>query len=189
MTRGSPAGEREEICGWCHGDLSRGRRGVAWASVHAPVSAGACLGCHSPHVSVKKGLPADKPPRCADCHAAVTERLKTDRFVHGPMNLGDCGLCHTVHASAEPKLLVRPATALCTDCHSEALPPPGTAAALQAHPMIPEGQCGRCHEPHSSANPRLLRQPAGRLCQGCHEGKTRSFHEAKGFSIYVCAKC
>ena len=55
--------------------------------------------------------------------------------------------------------------------------------------MIPEGQCGRCHEPHSSANPRMLRQPAGRLCQGCHEGKTRSFHEAKGFSIYVCAKC
>ena len=31
------SGEREEICGWCHGDLSRGRRGVPWVSVHAPV--------------------------------------------------------------------------------------------------------------------------------------------------------
>jgi len=183
------SGEREEICGWCHGDLSRGRRGVPWASVHAPVRTGKCLSCHSPHISVKKGLPADKPPGCADCHAAVTDRLKTDRFVHGPMNLGDCRLCHAVHASTEPSLLVRPAASLCTDCHSDALPPEGTPAALQPHPMIPEGQCGRCHEPHSSANPRMLRQPAGRLCQGCHEGKTRSFHEAKGFSIYVCAKC
>ena len=183
------AGEREEICGWCHGDLARGRRGVPWGSVHAPVRDGRCLECHSPHTSPTKGLPAEKVPACADCHAAVTERLKTDRFVHGPMNLGDCRLCHVVHASAEPKLLVRPATALCTDCHSDALPPAGTPAALQPHPMIPEGQCGRCHEPHSSVNQRLLRQPAGRLCQGCHEGKTRSFHEAKGFSIYVCAKC
>ncbi|MHB8835768.1 MAG: cytochrome c3 family protein [Candidatus Methylomirabilia bacterium] len=183
------AGERDEICLWCHGDLTFGRRGVPWVSVHAPVSEGKCLGCHSPHTSVKKGLPADKPPGCGTCHAAVTDRLKTDRFVHGPMNLGDCRLCHTVHSSAEPKLLVRPATALCTDCHSDALPPAGTPAALQPHPMIPEGRCGRCHEPHSSANPRMLRQPAGRLCQECHEGKTRSFHEAKGFSIYICAKC
>jgi predicted CXXCH cytochrome family protein len=183
------AGEREEICGWCHGDLSRGRAGVPWASVHAPVSAGKCLACHSPHLSATKGLPAEKPSGCVDCHAAVTDRLKTDRFVHGPMNLGDCRLCHAVHSSAQPKLLVRPATVLCTDCHSDALAPAGTPAALQPHPMIPEGQCGRCHEPHSSANPRMLRQPAARLCQGCHEGKTRSFHEAKGFSIYVCAKC
>ena len=183
------AGEREEICGWCHGDLTRGRRGVPWTSVHAPVRAGACLTCHSPHLSAAKGLPAENAPGCAGCHAAVTERLKTDRFIHGPMSLGDCRLCHAVHASTEPKLLVRPATALCTDCHSDALPPAGTPAALQPHPMIPEGQCGRCHEPHSSENQRLLRQPAGRLCQGCHEGKTRSFHEAKGFSIYVCSKC
>jgi len=183
------SGEREEICGWCHGDLIRGRPGVPWASVHAPVRGGKCLDCHAPHISVKKGLPVEKPPECITCHVVVAERLKVDRFVHGPMNLGDCRLCHTVHSSSQPRLLVRPATALCTDCHSDALPPAGTPADLQPHPMIPEGQCGRCHEPHSSENQRLLRQPAGRLCQGCHEGKTRSFHEEKGFSIYVCAKC
>jgi predicted CXXCH cytochrome family protein len=185
----SLAGERDEICRWCHADLTRGVRGVPWASVHAPVRDGRCLLCHSPHLSEKKGLPAAGAPGCASCHGSVTDRLKTDRFVHGPMNLGDCRLCHTVHASTAPKLLVRPATALCTDCHSDALAPAGGDAAVRPHPMIPEGQCGRCHEPHSSENLRLLRQPAGRLCQGCHEGKTRSFHEAKGFSIYVCAKC
>jgi predicted CXXCH cytochrome family protein len=182
-------GERDEVCLWCHGDLRRGRGGAPLASVHAPVRDGKCLTCHSPHTSVTKGLPAETAPACADCHAAVTARLKTDRFVHGPMNLGDCRLCHAVHSSAQPKLLVRPATALCTDCHSDTLPPAGSTAAQQPHPMIPEGQCGRCHEPHSSANPRMLREPAARLCQGCHEGKTRSFHEAKGFSIYICSKC
>jgi len=183
------SGERDEICGWCHSDVARGRLGVPWVSVHAPVRAGKCLDCHAPHTSANKGLPAVKPKQCADCHAAVTDRLKTDRFVHGPMNLGDCRLCHAVHASAEPKLLVRPATVLCTDCHSEILLPADTPAALRPHTMIPEGKCGRCHEPHSSVNQRMLRQPAGRLCQECHEGKTRSFHEAKGFSIYICAKC
>lgn len=183
------AGEREEICLWCHGDLVRDRAGKALASVHEPVAEGKCLLCHTPHLSTKKGMPAEKPPACAECHGAVTERLKSDRFVHGPMNLGDCRLCHTVHGSAEPGLLVRPATALCTGCHSDALPPPGTAAALQPHAMIPQGQCVRCHEAHSSPNPRMLRQPAGRLCQECHPSKTRSFHEAKGFSIYICSKC
>ncbi|HWR97243.1 MAG TPA: cytochrome c3 family protein [Candidatus Methanoperedens sp.] len=183
------AGEPNEICLWCHGDLVRGRSGAPWTSVHAPVRDGTCLGCHAAHTSAKKGLPAAKPQACDACHAAIGERLKTDRFVHGPMNLGDCRLCHAVHASEQPALLVRPATSLCTDCHSEALPPAGTPAALQPHTMIPQGRCGACHEPHSSANPRMLRQPAGRLCQGCHEGKTRSFHESKGFSIYVCAKC
>ena len=133
------SGEREEICRWCHGDLSRGRRGVPWVSVHAPVRAGKCLVCHAPHISAKKGLPADKPPMCADCHAAVTDRLKTDRFVHGPMNLGDCRLCHTVHSSAEPKLLVRPATGLCTDCHSDVLPPAGTPACPATSPDDPRG--------------------------------------------------
>ncbi len=183
------AGEREEICAWCHGDLSRGRLGVPWASVHGPVRAGSCLPCHTPHTSRRPGLPVDKPPPCAECHASVVERLKTDRFVHGPMNLGDCRLCHAVHASSEPHLLVRPATKLCTDCHSDALPAADAAPELQPHTLIPQGRCGSCHEPHSSPNQRMLRQPAARLCLGCHEGKSRSFHESKGFSIYVCAKC
>jgi predicted CXXCH cytochrome family protein len=183
------AGEPEEICSWCHGDLVRGRPGAPWASVHLPVKEGKCLLCHAPHTSTTRGLPAESPPACTECHQAVAERLKTDRFVHGPMNLGDCRICHAVHSSREPGLLVRPATALCVDCHADAVPPPGTPAELQPHGMIREGQCYKCHEPHSSANQRLLREPAGRLCQRCHEGKTRSFHEAKGFSIYVCSKC
>lgn len=183
------AGEREEICAWCHGDVVRGARDAPWVSTHAPVRAGKCLQCHGPHTSDRPGLPAAAPSTCASCHPDVLERMKTDRFVHGPMNLGDCRLCHDVHGSRVPKLLRRPATELCTDCHSDVLLPPGTPADLQPHTMIPEGECGRCHEPHSSANPRMLREAAGLLCQKCHEGKTRSFHEAKGFSIYVCAKC
>ncbi len=178
-----------ELCDWCHGDLVRGRRGKAWGSVHAPVEKGSCLTCHVAHISPSPGLPAEKAPECAACHGEVVERLSTDRFVHGPMHLGDCRLCHAVHASEQPALLVRPATSLCTDCHSDALPKEGTPEDLMPHRMIPEGRCGVCHEPHSSPNPKFLRQPAARLCLECHEGKTRSFHEAKGFSIYVCAKC
>lgn len=183
------AAGRDELCLWCHADLVRGRLGVPWASVHAPVAKGRCLGCHAPHASERKGLPAEKVPECRSCHEAVSARLSTDRYVHGPMNIGDCGICHAVHASAQPRLLARPATELCTDCHSDALPREGTPERLRPHAMIPEGECGRCHEPHSSQNAGFLRLPAGRLCHECHEGKTRSFHEAKGFSIYICSRC
>lgn len=183
------SGEREEMCAWCHGDVVRGARDAPWVSTHAPVRTGNCLKCHGPHTSEKPGLPAAVPATCESCHPDVLERLKTDRFIHGPMSLGDCRLCHDVHGSPMPMLLRRPATELCIDCHSDVAPAPGTPPELQPHTMIPEGQCGRCHEPHSSPNPRMLREAAGLLCQKCHEGKTRSFHEAKGFSIYVCAKC
>ncbi len=185
----SLAGERGEICGWCHRDLVRGPGGKAAGSVHAPVNEGKCLRCHTPHLSVKRGLPADVPPTCADCHAPVYKALATDRYVHGPLNLGDCRLCHTVHSSPEPALLVRSAKALCLECHSDAVPPAESPAALQPHTMIPQGECSRCHFAHSSSNPWRLRQPPGRLCQGCHIDKTRSFHEKQGFSIYICSKC
>jgi len=35
----------------------------------------------------------------------------------------------------------------------------------------------------------MMRQPSSRVCYSCHPEKTRSFHEKKGFSIYVCQKC
>jgi predicted CXXCH cytochrome family protein len=183
------AGPREELCSWCHNDVVAGPKGKRFASVHGPVRRGECLSCHVAHTAANPKLLREKVPTCGECHPAVFEGLKKDRFVHGPLNLGDCRLCHAVHGSPERGLLLRPATSLCTDCHSDVLPPPGTPAALAPHRMIPEGICAKCHFPHSSNNDKLMRLPAGRLCHECHPDNTRSFHEAKGFSIYICAKC
>ncbi len=182
-------GEPEETCGWCHGDLHRDRGGDEYASVHRPVKEGRCLLCHRPHLSEKPGLPAENVPGCEECHQETFERLEKDRYVHGPLNLGDCRLCHTMHSSIEDALLTMSPTVLCTQCHSEVAPREDTPEDLMPHPMIPEGKCGRCHFPHSSENPRMMRQPSSRICYDCHPEKTKSFHEKKGFSIYVCQKC
>jgi predicted CXXCH cytochrome family protein len=89
----------DEVCGWCHGDLVRGSGGEDLASVHGPVKAGKCLLCHTPHLSDKPGLLAEKVSECRECHRQTFERLETERYVHGPLNLGDCRLCHTIHSS------------------------------------------------------------------------------------------
>jgi len=182
-------GEPEESCGWCHGELIRGMKGKDLKSVHRPVADEKCLVCHTPHLSGKPGLPVEKPPLCRDCHGETFERLDKERYVHGPLNLGDCRLCHTIHSSEEPALLNMAATVLCTQCHSDVAVRPGTPEELLPHRMIPEGECGRCHFPHSSENPMMMREPSSRICYSCHPKKTRSFHEKKGFSIYVCQKC
>jgi predicted CXXCH cytochrome family protein len=164
-------------------------RGKDLKSIHRPVASEKCLDCHTPHLSEKAGLPVEKPPQCKDCHVETFERLEKERYVHGPLNLGDCRLCHTIHSSEEPALLTMSPTVLCTQCHSEIAVRPDTPEELLPHQMIPEGECGRCHFPHSSENPMMMREPSSRICYACHPKKTSSFHEKKGFSIYVCQKC
>jgi predicted CXXCH cytochrome family protein len=178
-----------EVCGWCHGGLLRGGRGKELNSVHGPIEQGKCLSCHDAHLSPVQALLKDDAPACRECHEETFRRLEEERYVHGPLNLGDCRLCHTVHSSAEPSLLVEPATSLCVQCHSEIAVSEGTPEELMPHTMIPEGKCGTCHQPHSSNHPRMMREAASRICYGCHPENTKSFHEKKGFSIYVCQKC
>jgi predicted CXXCH cytochrome family protein len=182
-------GGAEEVCGWCHGDLVRSTRGKNLKSVHAPVEAGKCLTCHAAHLSEKPGLPAEEAPDCRACHQETYDRLAKERYVHGPMNLGNCRLCHTMHSSTEQALLVESTLTICPQCHFDVEVKEDTPKELRPHVLIPQGLCGRCHFPHSSENPKMMKEPAARICLSCHPGKSRSFHEEKGFSIYVCQKC
>jgi predicted CXXCH cytochrome family protein len=179
----------DEVCGWCHGDLVRSRGGEDLASVHGPVRAGKCLLCHTPHLSDQPGLPLKTMPECRECHQETFERLETERYVHGPLNLGDCRLCHTIHSSKQQSLLVDSPLTICPQCHFDVEVKPDTPEDLRPHVLIPQGLCGRCHFPHSSDHPKMMREPAVRICLSCHPKNTRSFHEKKGFSIYVCQKC
>jgi predicted CXXCH cytochrome family protein len=183
------AGSAEEVCEWCHGDLVRSTEGKDLKSVHAPVEAGRCLTCHSAHLSEKPGLPAKEVPECKVCHRETYDRMETERYVHGPMHLGDCRLCHTVHSSPQQALLNDSLLTICPQCHFDVAVEEDTPPELTPHVLIPQGLCSRCHFPHSSENPKLMREPAARICLNCHPKKGRSFHEEKGFSIYGCAKC
>jgi predicted CXXCH cytochrome family protein len=179
----------DDACRWCHNELLKGSREAPVQSLHKPVENGSCLACHEPHLSRKKNLLIDRAPECKACHEELYAKLKSDRFVHGPLSMGDCRLCHTIHSSREDSLLSQAKEALCVGCHSELSTPADTPPEKRPHPMIPEGECANCHDPHSSQNELLMRRVGTRLCLGCHPGKTKSFHEKKGFSIFMCSKC
>ena len=39
------------------------------------------------------------------------------------------------------------------------------------HPPVKDGMCTTCHNPHDSAEPKLLTQPVKDLCTSCHPDK------------------
>jgi predicted CXXCH cytochrome family protein len=71
--------------------------------------------------------------------------------------------CHAPHASPWAKQLQKPLPALCYGCHDR------KDVDRRVHGAVTLGRCDVCHDPHSSANDRLLREakPAD-LCFRCH---------------------
>lgn len=106
---------------------------------------------------------------CTQCHAEKT----AGATIHPAVQAG-CNACHGV--SVEEEQITVSLTAkgndLCFTCHEEKRPNP---AVLFGHPPIQQERCIACHDPHTSANPKLLRRPtdvleAGKnLCLDCHK--------------------
>jgi len=168
-------------CLECHKDLTKGK------VVHAAVQMG-CEGCHSgvdasvtPHkFAGKKGLSADIPDLCYQCHSkdGFTKKSK-----HAPVAGGMCLSCHSPHSSPNDSLLIKDAYKLCSECHGDILNKPHVVfgSPPRAHVLVGredpkrEGKpfdCTSCHVPHSSAWGKLFRyeaENAGSLCKNCHE--------------------
>ena len=170
-------------CLQCHGDLERGK------SVHPALAMG-CETCHSaidasdvPHKKKNKfpkGLSADQPDLCYNCH---DKAMFTKKNVHPALALG-CTTCHNPHASNAASLLIDSVGKLCVTCHEKqakgthimtgfAL---GDTHPLQgrADPAKPsrELSCISCHNPHSSARNKLFVNESATgnesLCRMCH---------------------
>jgi len=86
------------LCYQCHEDFS-----TIYTNLHAPVEAGECTVCHSPHMSERAGLLLQTGRQlCLDCHdkAAV---LKLEN--HNGIGDADCTECHNPHGGSESNLL------------------------------------------------------------------------------------
>lgn len=113
-----------ELCGNCHADTLK--RIAATAVKHAPVEAGTCTACHSPHGSDGVHL-VDQPSivkLCTTCHdyAAHSAHPIGDKAID-PRNKNlrvDCLSCHKGHGT-EFKWMLLAATnvELCTQCHKK----------------------------------------------------------------------
>jgi predicted CXXCH cytochrome family protein len=151
-------------------------------TVHMPVQAGMCTGCHNPHVSsFPKMLLAENI--CFNCHDKTQYDSKAN--VHPPVMGGMCTSCHQPHQSDQSKLLNLPAPNLCYTCHdSKGFYGP------TVHPPVSIGTCNACHEMHQSDHPKLLLALPGELCFFCHDQSVfQGTSTHKPVAEGECTKC
>lgn len=116
------------------------------------------------------GARAEAPAQI-DPAASCTDACHTDfsrkKHLHPPASKGTT--CVKCHKPAEPgKHAFKPIAAnkseLCYTCHDEE-----DEAKKKLHKPVKAGSCTKCHDPHQSDQPKLLRKATPQLCFGCHD--------------------
>lgn len=152
--------QRNEGCINCH----EGDGQLFWVgSVHEAESL-ACDTCHDSHQQQTLALAGSSPDQqCLDCHTQVRAEIHLPSrhpIVEGKTSCTDC---HNPHgSSSEASLNHVSLNDNCLSCHQDKRGP-----FLWEHPPVAE-DCGLCHRPHGSVQPRLLTARGPALCQQCH---------------------
>ncbi len=136
--------------------------------VHGPVGAGVCISCHNPHGSFERlELERTGQDLCLVCHEAKRKEFNQE-VIHPPVEDG-CVDCHDPHQSNMRFQLRgdgKRVSSLCFNCHEKEI-----FTRKHQHGPVATGDCIACHNPHASANQKLLIAPPeeGQLCFECHE--------------------
>ncbi len=149
---------------------------------HSPVEEGDCIACHRPHSSANTSLliaPVAGGALCFECHEDRKEDFEME-YLHAPVEDG-CTECHDPHSAKAEYMLKELGGALCASCHREATPEVYEVIdnAQVEHPPVSEGQCVKCHRPHSSNQPSLLLAPMEKMCVDCHTDLGEVIAESK----------
>jgi predicted CXXCH cytochrome family protein len=161
---------RNAECLQCHTDMIPDFNDV---SVHNPFALRECTACHTPHgrkvsVSVIKA-----PAQVWRRYTTALQWLPLKWWYN--LSSGEGGQIgvkgkggtevKSVSVKGRRSNLVMPETELCWTCH-------GSMGKLLGdtyrHQPFEAGRCTNCHNPHSSANRRLLVQAPNKLCFTCH---------------------
>ncbi len=162
--KGAAADDINHRCLSCH---AREHEHSAFSeSAHASAKL-SCSSCHSPHhAKEQRALLTEKQPGlCYSCHSV--QRAEFSNLFRHRVNEGLilCADCHNVHAASSRSLRSSPEQdQVCFKCHRELEGP----FMFEHVPVKTEG-CMRCHQPHGSVNPRMLKvNPVNLLCLQCH---------------------
>lgn len=108
--------------------------------------------------------------RAADClTSGCHPQLDVQKNQHQPFADQDCAACHQPLPGAHPDKdvvnfeLAAKGADLCWQCHDDA-----PARQPYLHGPVAVGQCTACHDPHRSAEKKLLKKPVRQLCLACH---------------------
>jgi len=135
---------------------------------HAKVQV-ACVTCHPVHHGAPRNDAAGVNALCSGCHASAWAAFQRPHAHAVPQGVMSCIDCHNPHGTSRPFSLQSTARTTnaepgCFKCHADKRGP----FAFEHAPVRLEG-CGACHEPHGSANPRMLnRAEVLNLCLECH---------------------
>lgn len=178
--------DQKKICLSCHTEFEQKLRK---RSVHTPVKAGECSGCHDPHVSSHgKLLFEDRREICSRCHDGVIP--KNAKSAHRVVADGDCQKCHDPHASDNSANLLAASPELCFGCHTQL----GEAvkSARFKHSPVAQG-CLTCHDAHGSGGAtHLLKTGVPALCVTCHKPDSPPFiarHMKYPVGKAACTSC
>ena len=159
--------ESSRVCLKCH--LNQPTHIGRIESSHAKNEV-ACTACHSVHAHGPNGLVPRKMAaineQCAGCHTEIWAQFQRPYKHRLPEGAMSCVDCHNPHGSiftANTQAYAANETG-CLRCHGNLRGP----FTFEHAPVRLEG-CGACHEPHGSANPRMLiRAEVRYLCLECH---------------------
>ncbi len=107
---------------------------------------------------------SDNPCVSSKCHATILAQKNVHDVAEG------CTDCHNAESEPHPQAgkktfaLASDPPDLCYQCHDE------YGKKKTVHPPAGDGDCTECHDPHSTAEPHLMKMPTAKACAECHEG-------------------
>lgn len=162
------------------------------ADSRTPFASHDCETCHGPSPEHMRKVEGEKIPPlpaitfgknsktpvdeqngvCLTCHEGDM-RMNWEGSQHHVSDT-PCASCHDVHALKDPVLVKKEQPEVCYQCHKSQQ---ADSHKRSRHP-IKEGKvsCSDCHNPHGTANPKLLKQASvNDTCYSCHAEKRGPF--------------
>lgn len=158
----------DKLCLTCH--LNQPTNAGRINSSHAQNQV-SCSSCHSIHKDSAYGLVtgklADINAQCAKCHTDVWTSFQRPFKHRVPEGAMSCVDCHNPHGGVIARGMLQTVNANepgCFKCHADKRGP-----FVFEHAPVKTEPCSTCHEPHGSANPRMLTRAQVRfVCLECH---------------------